>query len=91
MQGVEPNGLGDLEHGFRGQLVDGEGNVVGRRELLVADHVPERVPEQQTLEAVWEAIELLADELQRSVIQRDLGKRVIVVVGEDGRWRRRTR
>ena len=91
MESVVRNRLGDFERVFRGQFVGGQRRVIRRRELLVAHHVPERVPEQKALKAVGEAVQFVPDEREGALVQRDLGEGVIVVVGEDRRRGRRAR
>ena len=53
-------------------------------ELLVAHHVPQRVPEEQALKGGREAVDLLAHEGERAKVECDLGEGVVGVVGEDG-------
>ena len=81
---VVGDGLHDLERALAAELVGRERDEVAGGELLVAHHVPQRVPEEQALERRLEAIDLFLHERQRAVVERDLGKRVVAVVGEDG-------
>ena len=78
------DGLRDFQRVLAGKFVGGQRDELTGGELLVAHHVPQRVPEEQTLEGRLEAVDLLAHERERAEVERDLGESVVGVVGEDG-------
>ena len=68
-------GLGD-------HVREGEVDEVGRLQLLVADHRPEGVPDQLPQQGIVDAVEVVADERDRALVQGDLHEAVVVVVRE---------
>ena len=84
--GVANGCLDEFQIRFVWQLLADQGQIVERGEAAVANHVPERVPEEGAHEGILEALEALPDEGQRLWIEFRLGEVVIVVVGEDRDW-----